>query len=72
MTPTLIDALAEDAMQAFWSVVAESFPEATTGDLSIERTIALTLTAQAAIREWVQNNVPEEGIQSLSEEGIQP
>ena len=72
MTPKLIDALAEDAMQAFWAVVAERFPEATTGDLSIERTIALTITAQAAIREWVQNNVPENGIQSLSEEGVQP
>ena len=58
MTPTLIDALAEDAMQAFWAVVADRFPDASTGDLSIERTIALTITAQAAIREWVQNNVP--------------
>lgn len=72
MTPTLIDTLAEDAMQAFWAVVAERFPEATTGDLSIERTIALEITAQAAIREWVQNNVPEKDIQPLSEEGVQP
>jgi len=58
MTQTLIDSIAEDAMLAFWAVVAKRFPDATSGDLSIERTVALTITAEAAIREWVQNNVP--------------
>src|SRR5688572_23046633 len=58
MTQTFIDSIAEDAMLAFWAVVAKRFPDATSGDLSIERTVALTMTAHAAIREWVQNNVP--------------
>lgn len=58
MTQTLIDSIAEDAMLAFWAVVVKRFPDATSGDLSIERTIGLTMTAHAAIREWVQNNVP--------------
>jgi len=56
--PWSLDTIAEDAILAFWDVVGKHFPDATTGDLSIERTIALTITAEAAIREWVQNNVP--------------
>lgn len=58
MTNSDYSKLANEALDAFWSVVARSFPEATTGDLSIERDIALSMTATEAIAEWIANNVP--------------
>ena len=72
MKQSPIDSLAEDAMLAFWAVVAQRFPEATTGDLSVERTVALEMAATAAVRECVQNNVPDEGKAIFSRKGVQP
>lgn len=64
MTNTDYSRLANEALDAFWSVVARSFPEATTGDLSIERDIALSMAATEAIEEWVANNVSPEPVSS--------
>jgi hypothetical protein len=50
--------LAEEAQEAFWEVVASRYPEAKTGDLSIDRTIGLHLAAREAIEGWVEQNVP--------------
>lgn len=50
-------ALADEALDAFWQVIVRHYPEATTGDLSPDRTIRLQLAAEAAIEEWVDNNV---------------
>ena len=59
MTQTAIDTVTNDALDAFWQVVVRRFPEATDGDLSIDRTIALDIAAKEAVREWVSNNVPD-------------
>jgi hypothetical protein len=50
-------ALADEGLAAFWQVIAKRFPEATTGDLFIDRDIALTMAAIAAVAEWIDNNV---------------
>jgi hypothetical protein len=49
--------LIEEADIAFWAVIAKHFPEAKTGDLSIDRTIRLTIAEQEAVKEWIANNV---------------
>lgn len=54
---TTIDELTEKALDAFWEVVVEQFPEAESGDLSPWATIQLETTAKAVIREWIANNV---------------
>ena len=54
------EALAQEALDAFWEVIVKHFPRATTGDLSIARTVALDQAADAAIREWIENNVTPE------------
>ncbi|QDV90911.1 hypothetical protein RAS2_19960 [Phycisphaerae bacterium RAS2] len=51
--------LTDGALDAFWEVVVQRFPEATTGDLSVHRTHCLQAAAQAAIEEWIFNNVPD-------------
>lgn len=58
MSQTDIDTVTNDALDAFWQLVVRRFPEATDGDLSIDRTIALEIAAKEAVREWVWNNVP--------------
>ena len=49
--------LIEKADIAFWAVIAKHFPEAKTGDLSIDRTVRLTIAEQEAVKEWIANNV---------------
>lgn len=53
-----LESLVEQASDAFWAVVADRFPDATTGDLSPGRTIAFDNAAAEAVAEWVGNNVP--------------
>ena len=50
--------LVNQALDAFWSVIAKHYSQATTGDLSPGATITLDLAAQDAVSEWVTNNVP--------------
>ena len=54
---TTIDELTEKALDAFWEVVCQQFPEAESGDLSPWDTVQLETMAKAAIREWIANNV---------------
>jgi hypothetical protein len=49
--------LANEALDAFWQVIVKHFPQATTGDLSPLATFHLDQTAEAAIKEWISNNV---------------
>ena len=49
----------DKALDAFWSVVAEQFPNAQTGDCSPQTTIALDEAARFAIHEWIAANCPE-------------
>ena len=50
--------LAQEALDAFWNVIARKFPKATSGDLSPLTTIRLVVAAETAIDEWISNNVP--------------
>lgn len=58
MEKTILEPLAEDALDAFWDVVARRYPQARTGDLSPLTSFALNRAAERAIEEWVDNNVP--------------
>ncbi len=49
--------LANEALNAFWQVIVTHFPQATTGDLSPLATFHLDQAAEAAIKEWIANNV---------------
>jgi hypothetical protein len=50
--------VADDALEAFWQVVVQRYPQAETGDLSPMATIRLQTAAENAIAEWIDNNVP--------------
>jgi hypothetical protein len=54
----LVISVTEDALEAFWRVVARKYPQAKTGDLSPGTHHALQRAAQAAVAEWVEANVP--------------
>ena len=51
-------ALADEALDAFWQVIGRRFPRARTGDLSWDCYFALQSSAEQAIGQWVENNVP--------------
>lgn len=48
----------DEALGAFWQIIVLHYPQATSGDLSPERSVKLQLAAQAAVGEWIENNVP--------------
>lgn len=50
---------AERGQQAFWHAIAESFPEATSGDFSPEATLAFEKSLILAVFRWTRNNLPE-------------
>lgn len=45
------------ADEAFWSAIAEAFPEATTGDVAPEVQMAWDNAVEIAVRQWVGANV---------------
>ena len=51
-----IEHLTEDALDAFWELVAERFPNAESGDLSPLTSFALGQAAETAVKEWIGNN----------------
>lgn len=54
-----VRAIAYEALEAFWQVVVQHFPEAVDGDLSPWATIKLHDAAEEALAEWIENNVPK-------------
>jgi hypothetical protein len=54
----LLRSLADEAQEAFWQVIVQHYPEATTGDLSPLTAIRLQDAAENAIGEWIWANVP--------------
>jgi hypothetical protein len=58
MSAVDIQAVADEALDAFWEAVARRVPDVTTGDASPELTLRLHLAAEAAIREWIASNAP--------------
>lgn len=56
-TPLItVDTITEKAEDAFWQVIVQQSPHATTGDLSPEATIGFSIAARAAAFEWIANN----------------
>lgn len=51
-------ALADQALDAFWQVVAQRFPQAQSGDLCWDVVFNLQTAAEQAIQQWVEYNVP--------------
>jgi hypothetical protein len=51
--------LVSNAEEAFWRVIADHFPHARTGDLSIDQTIRFSMIATESVEEWILNNVPD-------------
>jgi hypothetical protein len=49
-----------DSEDAFWSVIAEQFPEAESGDLAPDASLALTRAMEKAVRAWIDANVPSD------------
>jgi hypothetical protein len=47
----------EQASGSFWAMIVKHYPEADTGDLSPESTRLLDAAMDAAVAEWVENNV---------------
>ena len=54
----LLRSAADEALDAFWQVIVQRYPEAETGDLSPWTTIKLQIAAENAIEEWIHYNVP--------------
>jgi hypothetical protein len=54
----LLGSVTEEALEAFWEVLVQRFPQAESGDLSPWATITLSTAAENAIGEWIDNNVP--------------
>ena len=71
MNSPTIRTLTNEALEAFWRVVAEHFPQAETGDLSPLADITLQTAAEAAVEEWIANNVPQPNETSQAE-GAKP
>lgn len=55
MKPSAKD-ITERALDAFWKIVAQQFPNAKTSDLSPLATIQIDTAAEAAVSEWIENN----------------
>jgi len=64
------ESLVDEALHAFWQVVAEHFPQAASGDLSPLLTIRLKLAASDAVEEWVAYNVPSAGDRHLTRRAL--
>ena len=62
MNPSVFFARVRDAVeraqQEFWRVIAESFPEAPSGDFSPEATLALEKSLMLAVLSWTRTNLP--------------
>jgi hypothetical protein len=56
-TPTerMHDAV-EEAKLAFWAVIADRFPEAESGDMSVEGVVDFDLSCNRATSEWMDWN----------------
>jgi hypothetical protein len=53
-----LESIADEALDAFWHVIVQRFPQAKTGDLSPLTTVRLSDAAETAIEEWIWANVP--------------
>ena len=54
-----IKALTEEALDAFWQVIADGCPTAKRGDPSPLTTVSFEDAAAAVVAEWIWANVPK-------------
>jgi len=54
-----MDDVVSRALEAFWQEVADSYPQAKTGDLPPDVHASFDQTAEAAVEVWVSANVPQ-------------
>jgi len=54
---TQLESITDEALDAFWQIVVQHFPQATSGGLSPGATVELDIAANSAVQEWVYNNV---------------
>lgn len=54
-----VEEAAEEASMAFWSAVADQFPEIKTGDLPPDAADDFRRAARAVIERWLEVNAPE-------------
>ncbi|WP_296277282.1 hypothetical protein [Pseudomonas sp. UBA7530] len=52
-----VESVVQEAMDAFWAVVAKRYPEAKSGDLSPGRVFSFEAEATSAVEEWKLSNV---------------
>jgi hypothetical protein len=45
-----------DAEQAFWSSIADSYPEIKTGDMSLSDALEFQLAMETALQSWITAN----------------
>lgn len=55
-TEERIEKAVKEAEDAFWSVIAERFPEAETGDMHIDACVRFTDNLNQAVRLWLATN----------------
>jgi len=58
MNDNRIKKAVEQASTAFWAQIVKNFPEAVYGDLDPEVTVRLRREQEAAVKRWVQLNIP--------------
>lgn len=58
LSKQLTTSIADEALDAFWQVIARRFPQARSGDLSWDCVMTLQTAAEQAIKQFVENNVP--------------
>jgi hypothetical protein len=51
-----IEDACEEAVMNFWVVIAEKFPEATTGDMMPGQEFQFTEAAHSVVKIWLENN----------------
>ncbi len=59
MNEERVNKAAEEASMAFWSAVAEQFPEIKTGDLPPDAADDFRRAGRAVIVRWLEVNAPE-------------
>lgn len=57
MSSKRLDAVTQDALEAFWAVVAEAFPTAKTGDFGPDESRKIHLAGVDAVRTWLHWNM---------------
>lgn len=53
-----IEIVAEEALFAFWEVVANAYPDATGGEFGIGETVDMCVEAEGFIAHWLDLNHP--------------